>query len=80
MSIGWWIFSSIASACLGAAALAYIKDTKLGVWGYIQFQKIANYFKKKFNIKVLDENPTGWRVLYPDLAKKIDDLEKKINN
>ena len=32
-----WIYTSIAGALLGAACLAYIQTTRIGLWGYAQF-------------------------------------------
>ena len=37
-----WIYTSIAGALLGAASLAYIKETKLGIWGYSKFYKLLD--------------------------------------
>ena len=36
-----WVVSNIAGSLLGAASAAWIKDTKLGVWGYSKFEDIA---------------------------------------
>jgi hypothetical protein len=72
------MITSVVGALLGAAALAYIKTTKIGVWGYTVFAKVLDWFKNKFKIKALDKNMDNWRELYPSLAQKIDDLEKKV--
>jgi len=74
-----WIWTSIAGAIIGAASLAYIKETKLGLWGYAQFDKILDYLRDKYNLKWLDQPADAWRKLSPKIAAKIDQLEERIN-
>ena len=44
-----WIYTSIAGALLGAACLAYVRETKIGLWGYAQFDKVLDYLRDKYN-------------------------------
>ena len=74
-----WVVSNIAGSLLGAASAAWIKDTKLGVWGYSKFEDIADWAQKKYGIDILDKEDIAWRTQYPNIAKKIDDLEKRLN-
>ena len=46
-----WVVSNIAGSLLGAASAAWIKDTKLGVWGYSKFEDIADWAQKKYGIE-----------------------------
>ena len=64
---------------LGAASAAWIKDTKLGVWGYSKFEDIADWAQKKYGIDILDKEDIAWRTQYPNIAKKIDDLEQRLH-
>jgi hypothetical protein len=77
-SVWFWAISSIASALLGAAALAYIKDTKLGIWGYRQFDKVLDLLRDKYHIHALDQPIDAWRSQEPEIAAKIDELEARI--
>ena len=77
-SVYFWAISSIASALLGAAALAYIKDTKLGIWGYRQFDKVLDLLRDKYHIHALDQPTDAWRSQEPEIAAKIDELEARI--
>ena len=45
-----WIYTSIAGALLGAACLAYVRETKIGLWGYAQFDKILDYLRDKYGL------------------------------
>ena len=76
-----WFFliSSIAGSILGNAADSWFADTKLGVWVYKKVDDVATWASNKLGLKVLkDEN--NWRVKYPNVAKKIEELEARISN
>ena len=56
-----WVVSNIAGSLLGAASAAWIKDTKLGVWGYSKFEDIADWAKDRYGIDILDKEDIAWR-------------------
>ena len=73
----FWLISSIAGSILGSAADSWFADTKLGRWVYQKVDDVASWASKKLGLKVLqDEN--NWRKKYPNVSKKIDDLEARI--
>ena len=74
-----WVVSNIAGSLLGAASAAWIRDTKLGVWGYSKFEDIANWAQERYGIDILDKEDIAWRTQYPNIAKKIDGLEKRLH-
>ena len=74
-----WVVSNIAGSLLGAASAAWIKDTKLGVWGYSKFEDIADWAQKKYGIDILDKEDIAWRTQYPNIAKKLDSLEQRLH-
>ena len=74
-----WIYTSIAGALLGAACLAYIQKTKIGLWGYAQFDKVLDYLRDKYGLTWFDQPADAWRKLSPKIAAKIDELEERIN-
>jgi len=73
-----WIYTSIAGALIGAACLAYIQKTKVGLWGYAQFGKLLDYLRDKYNLSWFDQPEDAWRKVSPRIAKKIDELETRI--
>ena len=75
-----WVVSNIAGSLLGAASAAWIKDTKLGVWGYSKFEDIADWAQERYGIDILDKEDIAWRTKYPNIAKRIDDLEQRLHN
>ena len=75
----FWLISSIAGAILGNAADSWFADTKLGIWLYKKVDDVATWASNKLGLKVLkDEN--NWRVKYPNVAKKLEELEARISN
>jgi|TARA_R110000744_G_scaffold216982_5_gene335758 hypothetical protein len=73
-----WIYTSIIGACLGAAFLAYFKDTRAGLWSYRQLDKVLNYLVVKWGWNWLQQPDDVWRKKYPHVTKKIDELEQRI--
>ena len=73
-----WVYTSIAGALLGAACLAYVRETKIGLWGYSQFDKILDYLRDKYGLTWFDQPEDAWRKLSPKIAAKIDELEDRI--
>jgi len=73
-----WAAKSIASALLGTASAAYIKNTRLGHWTYAKFEAVANYIKYRWGIDMLDPAEAEWQTRYPKLIEKINQLETRI--
>ena len=75
-----WIYTSIIGALLGAAFLAYFKDTKMGIWSYGKLDQFLDYLVTKYNWNWLKQPEDAWRKKYPFVTKKIDELETRIKN
>ena len=75
-----WFFliSSIASSILGCAVNSWFVDTKMGKWFYCKVDNVASWASKKLGLKVLQDED-NWRKRYPNVSKKLDDLEIRIN-
>ena len=73
-----WIYTSIAGAILGAAALAYVKETKLGIWGYGKFDQVLDYIRDRFGWTWFDQPVDAWKSINPQIAQKLDELESRI--
>ena len=75
----WFFFiSSIASSILGSAANSWFADTKAGVWFYKKVDNVSTWASKKLGLKVLQDEQ-NWKTKYPNVSKKIDKLEARIN-
>ena len=74
----FWIISSIAGAILGNAADNWFADTKLGIWFYKIVDNVSTWASKKLGLKVLYDEE-NWKKKYPNVSKKLDELEARIN-
>lgn len=73
----FWVVQAIAGAILGQATNSWFADTKLGIWTYAKVDGLSTWAAKKLNIKILAEEE-AWRKKYPNVANKIDTLEKRV--
>jgi len=74
-----WIYTSIGGSILGAVALAYLSTTRIGLWGYAQFDRAVDYLVARWGLKWLEQPEDAWRKKYPKITAKIDELEARIN-
>jgi len=73
-----WIYTAIAGSLLGAAFLAWFKDTHAALWMYAQFDRFLDYLVDRFGWDWLQDDPLAWRKKYPKVTGKIDELEQRI--
>ena len=73
-----WIYTAIAGSLLGAAFLAYFKDTKAGLWCYAKLDQFLDYLVARYGWAWLEQPTDAWRKKYPFVTKKIDELEARI--
>ena len=75
-----WFFLiySISSSIIGMAAESWFADTKLGVWFYKKVDNVSTWASKKLGLRILQDEET-WMKKYPNVSKKLDELEAKIN-
>jgi hypothetical protein len=73
-----WLISSIAGSILGSAADSWFADTKAGIWFYKKVDQVSGWAARKLNIKILAEEE-AWKKKYPNVAKKMDDLDNRLS-
>ena len=73
-----WIYTAIAGSIIGAAALAWFKDTHMALWLYAKFDLFLDTLVDKFGGDWLQDDPEAWRKKYPKVTKKIDELESRL--
>jgi hypothetical protein len=73
-----WIYTSIAGALLGAAFLAWFRNTHAALWLMSLFDRALDSLIDRFGWDWLQDDPEAWRKRYPKVTKKIDELEKRI--
>ena len=73
-----WIYTAIAGALIGAAFLAWFKETNMGLWAYTKFDGFLDYLAIRWGWTWLQEPEDAWRKKYPKVVSKIDSLETRI--
>jgi len=75
-----WIYTSIIGALLGAAFLAYFKETKLGLWSYAQLDRLLDHLVQRWGLTWLEQPEDAWRKKYPRITQKIDQIESRLES
>ena len=73
-----WIYTAIAGSLFGAAFLFWFKDTKMAIWAVSKFDHMCEYLAIRWGWTWLQNDPDAWRVKYPKITSKIDELEDRI--
>lgn len=73
-----WIYTAIGGSILGAVVLAYLSTTRIGLWGYAKFDLAVDYLVARYGWTWLEQPTDAWRKKYPHVTKKIDELERRI--
>jgi len=73
-----WIYTAIAGSLLGAAFLFWFKDTRMATWAVGKFDYACEYLAIRWGWTWLQNDPNAWRVKYPKITSKIDELEERI--
>ena len=73
-----WLISSITGSILGSAADSWFADTKAGIWFYKKVDQVSGWAARKLNIKILAEEE-AWKKKFPNVAKKMDDLDNRLS-
>ena len=73
-----WIYTGIAGSLFGASFLAYFKDTRAGLWCYAKFDMFLDYLVERWGWTWFKQPEDAWRKKYPYMTKKIDELERKL--
>ena len=73
-----WIYTGIAGALFGAAFLFWFKDTRMATWAVSKFDNFLAFLAIRWGWTWLQDDPDAWRVKYPKITTKIDELETRI--
>ena len=73
-----WIYTAIGGSLIGAAFLAWFRNTHAALWLMSLFDRTLDSLVDRFGWDWLQDDPEAWRKRYPKVTKKIDDLELRI--
>ena len=73
-----WIYTAIAGSLLGAAFLAWFRNTHAALYLMSKFDLLLDKLVDRFGWDWLQDDPEAWRKRYPKVTKKVDELEARI--
>jgi len=73
----FWAISSIAGSILGSASSAWFEKTAMGRWFYKKIENVYNWAAERYGFEILKAEDK-WRKKYPNVAKKMDELEQRL--
>ena len=73
-----WIWTAIGGSIAGAIALAYLKETRIGIWFYGKVDNTMDWLVERYGWTWLEQPEDAWRKKYPKITQKIDDIERRL--
>ena len=74
----FWVISSISGSILGSATSKWFEKTQLGRWTYDKIYNLYNWAAAdRYGLQIIKAEDK-WKSKYPNIALKIDELEKKL--
>ena len=73
-----WIYTALVGSLFGLAFSTYIKGTRIGLWAYAKFDLAVDYLVQRWGWTWLQQPEDAWRKKYPYVTKKIDELERRL--
>ena len=75
----FWIITKIAGGIIASASSSWFAKTPAGQWFFVKTEELYNWAAERYGFKVL-KTEDKWRKKYPNVAKKVDDLESSIDD
>ena len=75
----FWLISSIAGSIIGSASASWFEKTAMGRWFFKKIENLYTWAADRYGFEILKAEDK-WRKKYPDIAKKIDEQERKLKN
>ena len=71
----WFIANSIIGSIIGSSFYNWFKNTRIGVWFQSKLNTYLEHVSVKYNIHIATREE-AWLKQYPNLAKRIETLER----
>lgn len=75
-----WIYTAIGGSVIGAAFLAWFRNTHAALYLMSKFDAFLDYLVDRLGWDFLQDDPNAWRKRYPKVTKKIDEIELRLKN
>jgi len=73
-----WIYTGIVGSIFGALFIAYMRDTRIGLWFYGKWDFVLDFVRDRYGWTWFDQDADAWRKVNPNIAKKIDEIETRV--
>jgi len=73
-----WIWTGIVGSIFGALFIAYMRDTRIGLWFYGKWDFVLDFVRDRYGWTWFNQNADAWRKVNPNIAKKIDEIETRV--
>mgnify|MGYP001204658400 CR=1 FL=1 len=73
-----WIYTGIVGSIFGALFIAYMRDTRFGLWLYGKWDFVLDFVRDRYGWTWFDQDADAWRKVNPNIAKKIDEIETRV--
>ena len=73
-----WIWTGLVGSIFGALFIAYMRDTRIGLWIYGRWDFLLDFIRDRYGWTWLNQDEDAWRKVNPNIARKIDELEARI--
>ena len=73
----FWAISAISGSILGSATSKWFEKTQLGRWTYDKIYNLYKWAADRYGLQIIKAEDK-WKSKYPNIAAKIDELEKKL--
>jgi hypothetical protein len=73
-----WIYTGIVGSIFGALFIAYMRDTRIGLWFYGKWDFVLDFVRDRYGWTWFNQNADAWRKVNPNIAKKIDEIETRV--
>ena len=73
----FWAISAISGSILGSSTSKWFEKTQLGRWTYDKIYNLYNWAADRYGLQIIKAEDK-WKKKYPNVAAKIDELEKKL--
>ena len=73
-----WRWTGIVGSIFGALFIAYMRDTRIGLWVYGKWDYVLDFIRDRYGWTWFNQDADAWRKVSPNIAKKIDQIEARV--
>ena len=75
----FWLVTAISGSIIGNATSSWFEKTAMGKWFFKKMDSTYNWAAHRYGLQIL-KSEDKWKKQYPNIASKMDDLEKRLHH